>query len=246
MALPQSYELLRLRNQAIAFGLACVKARIGHLGSGKEQIIFEIRDSLIYRAWSVQWHVNYLERQYQAFEKQLQGDITEALDSPQLLFNHRQILSYIFDDVVFNSVSMFDYVGNLVGLAYLGTKKSRLKWNGALNSSRDKSNPIHIAPVAEKLLTAHRNWVDPLMNYRGDTIHHKIDLAKANHRFGFSDGKLDAELNVHVPSSLTNTVFRNEGELNLIDGSARIAETSAKYCNEILACMETTLRPAYW
>lgn len=246
MALPQSSELLRLRDQAIAFGLACVKTRIGHLGSGKEKIIFEIRDSLIYRAWSVHWHVDYLERQHQAFEKQLRGKITEALDSPQLLFSHRYILSYIFDDIVFNSASMFDYVGNLVGLTYLGPKKSRLKWNGALKSSRDKGNPIHVAPVAEKLLATHRNWVNHLMNYRGDTIHHKIDLGKASHRLGFSNGKLDAELNVHVPSSLTKTIFRNESELGLIDGSTRISETSAKCCNEILACMETTMEPAYW
>lgn len=241
-----SPELLQLRDHAIAFGLKMVTTRIGGLGSGKEKIIFEIRDSLIYRAWSVHWHVDYLERQHRAFEKQLHQHFLEALDSPQPLLSHRYILSYIFDDVVFNSASMFDYVGNLVGLTYLGPTESRLKWSGALNSVRDKNNLIYGVPVAEKLVNAHRKWVDPLMSYRGDTIHHKIDLGKANHAFDFTGGDLDTALNVHVPSSLSKRIFKNERELGLVEGSMQIAETSARYCNEILSCMESTMTPAYW
>ena len=239
-------ELCRLRDQAMAFSHACIKTRIGHLGTDKSKIIFEIRDSLIYRAWFVQWHVDYLQRQHRAFEKELQGQILEVLNSPQLLFTHRSVLSFIFDDIVFNSASMFDYIGNLVGLAYLGPNKTRLKWNGALNSSRDKSNPIYGAPVAEKLLIAHKEWVDHLMNYRGDTIHHKIDLGTAGHKFEISKEKLDVKLNAHIPCSLAKSIFQNKSDLSLVDGSKLLAESSAKYCNGILACMETTMDHDYW
>lgn len=240
----QLSEILQLRDYAINFGLACVRTRIGHLGTGKEKIIFEIRDSLIYRAWAVNWHVKHLKDHHCAFEKELQNRIPEAMNSPQLLFDHACILHYLFDDIVFNCASMFDYIGNLVGLAYLGTTKSRLKWNGAVKSAHDKKNVIHSTPVSEKLVTIHREWVDPLMGYRGDTIHHKINLGKATHTFDFSSDS--AELKVQIPPALAKVIYKDEAEVNMIDGAGRIAETTGKFCNEILICMERTLEPNYW
>lgn len=181
MEQPQYPNIDQVQKAAIQFGLACVRNRIGHLGTDKDKIIFEVRDSLIYRNWAVRWHLHFLRQQHRVIEARLLQDMRGALSNPQFLHDSQQLMSYIFDDVIFNLAAMFDYVGNLVGLAYRGPTKSRTKWNGAVKGARDSKNSISEAPVGDLLKSVHASWVNHLMEFRGDHIHHKAELGNAEH-----------------------------------------------------------------
>lgn len=245
---PSQYSHIdQVQQAAIQFGLACVKTRVGHLGTGKDKIIFDVRDSLIYRNWAVRWHLQVLRQQHLAIEKRLMLDMNGALNDPQYLHHSQQIMSYIFDDVIFNLAAMFDYVGNLVGLAYRGPAKSRTKWNGAVKGARDSNNTISKAPVGELLKTVHASWVNHLMDFRGDHIHHKAELGNAAHTLSLNQERLKVEVNVSVPRSLAKRLLTaDDQEVDVMAGADKIAETSAMHCNAILNKMTETLEPAYW
>ena len=49
-----------------------------------------------------------------------------------------------------------------------------------------------------------------------------------------------------LTSAIAKAIYKDEAEVNMLVGADRIAETSGKFCNEILICMERTLEPNYW
>jgi hypothetical protein len=94
----------------------------------------------------------------------------------------------LFDDLIFHSISLFDYVGNLADYA-CGTKgQMKLKWNGLVDACRDRNNEMSRSTIAETVLNLNKAFVDKLYKHRSQLIHIKSDLGAAQASFNLMSG----------------------------------------------------------
>jgi hypothetical protein len=101
----------------------------------------------------------------------------------RILDGGRQEQVQLFDSIVFHSISLFDYLGNLMDYVCNDKGQMRLKWMGVVQSIRDPSNPLSRSPVANIIKNLHSELVDHLYKHRSDLIHYSADLAGAQTTF---------------------------------------------------------------
>jgi hypothetical protein len=86
---------------------------------------------------------------------------------------------FVFDDLIFNALSLFDYVGNFVGFAFYGEQRKKAKWDRIQKYARDgdheardhPSKRISSGRAGERILRAQKDLVGILSDYRADLIH---------------------------------------------------------------------------
>ena len=102
---------------------------------------FLLRDSIIYRLFSIRFHLHLISNIQDNIVKSMEKKFPN--DDVELFLIGRDRLLYIFDDIVFGVCSLLDYIGNIIGLIYIGQHKANIKWNGCLKSCHDKSNMLN-------------------------------------------------------------------------------------------------------
>lgn len=82
----------------------------------------------------------------------------------------------MFDNVVFHSCSLFDYVGYLAHfLCGLGDQAKK-GWRSVANALRDDDNEIRDCIAGPIIRRLDRQWVAQLFDYRSDLIHYNARL----------------------------------------------------------------------
>jgi len=239
-------ELVKIERAVIEFCLECVRNRIGHMGTGKGRTMFEIRDSLIYRTSAVNWHLTNLKSLHKSLEEKLLNAPHSSINDPSVMRSNQYQIYFLFDDIIFNLASMFDYLGNLIGLAYIGPNKNRMKWNGITKCFRDPKNKLSELNFAKNVIEINNKWVNHLMSYRGDSVHHKIDMGGAQHTWEYSENEISININIDLPNSLAKKLFNEKDKsVCLIEASSELVEKSAKHCSEVLLLMKRELKPDY-
>jgi hypothetical protein len=102
----------------------------------------------------------------------------------QLLFHLGAEHFYLFDDLVFNSLSLFDYVGNIVGFAFYGEQRRKAKWDRIQRFAHDPdyerrshTKPrVSPSPVGQAIREVHVSFVRALTDYRAALIHYEALL----------------------------------------------------------------------
>jgi hypothetical protein len=215
---------------------------LGHLGHKGADQVWPVRDSIIYRGWAINWHFELLCNQRDSLNRELRGRIQEALYSPEPLIHARAKQFFVFDDLIFNVISLFDYIGNLIGFIYLGGSKLRLKWNGAFNAASDASNPVSRAAVAELIRRNHKDWLNNLQAVRSDLTHFKMNLGRATQNINFKASDIETAFHITLPPSLITQLpfLRFEGsdiEVELVEGAAMLIRKAFQNGQEILSCL---------
>jgi hypothetical protein len=157
-----------------------------------------LRDSLIYRSESLTWHVMQLARMQAAAMAKLHSTMpiqNAAGDIMRLMHRHQQ---FTFDDVIFNAISLFDYVGNTVGFAYYGEPRHRSEWKKVRRFARDaaferKEHPtprISGRTIGETIVEADRSFVARLSEYRATLIHYEAKRAGGKVSTSFKGGAI--------------------------------------------------------
>jgi len=90
---------------------------------------------------------------------------------------------YLFDDIIFNAASLFDYVGNAIWFGFHGPNHIKKKWSKAYEAAArpdlEKSLPrgvrIFGSRTGKSVLVAHRRLVNALYEYRSELIHNRSD-----------------------------------------------------------------------
>jgi len=130
--------------------------------------IYSLRNSLLDRLDSVIFHHEIL---YQIHSSNNQ--ITENHFSPRISMDISRKQTYIFDSIIFNLVSSFDYVACLINF-YLAKNKDKWKltWNKLERKIRneEKYKPFKIS---QNILDSNHNWASKLIDYRADLIHYE-------------------------------------------------------------------------
>lgn len=182
------------------------------------------------------WHVEILINQRRVLVSNLEKNFPECVRNPMPVIFARKHQYYIFDDIIFNILSMFDYLASMIGYMFQG---KYLKWNNLASSASDDANEIGKSSFAQLIVKEHKRWVHALMGYRSDLIHRQPVLGNAGVDLMFEkkDG-LSSLLTLYLPDKvlkLVNSISAvNSEKLDIIDGSIILAQEAYNSGERIL------------
>ena len=189
--------------------------------------INKIRFNVAYRADSVVWHIELLINQRKVIASNMEKTFPECLKNPMDVIWSRKHQFYIFDDIIFNILSVFDYLACMIGVMFRGRY---LRWNNLVRSASDKNNDIGKYSFASSIVEIHENWVDSLMGFRSDLIHQQSHFgdAKVDISFEKKEG-LNRLLSLAPPdkiNKIVKTISPNisADKLDIIDCSILLAK----------------------
>jgi hypothetical protein len=143
--------------------------------------MMRLRDSLAYRAEAVLWHPNLIRAVQSSARRRLRETRDDRTKQYLTLFQVGAEHFYAFDDLVFNALSLFDYVGNIVGFAYYGDRRRKAKWARIERFARDgdyerREHPhprISPSNLGQCIREVHGTFVRALTDFRGALIHYE-------------------------------------------------------------------------
>jgi hypothetical protein len=145
--------------------------------------LFLLRDSVLYRLSSLGWHIHNLCKQHSQHEKAF------SLNPNDINLRYANTYqSFIFDDFVFNLISLYDYYANLLGFLLIGENKKRVGWDGLAKSAMDRSNKFHNNLISTELAKHENEWVKKLSAYRAEVIHYNIQEGKSKVHITWKQG----------------------------------------------------------
>ncbi|MEP6617659.1 MAG: hypothetical protein ABJE47_00030 [bacterium] len=142
-----------------------------------------MRDSIVYRFDAMLYHCNMIDEVRERYQSHF-----EVVDPPR--DEYRSLIRrastqqlFLFDDIVFASSSLFDYLGSYVATVLHGPKQRYSKWKGANRLARDGeyalretgSRAIADSGAGLRIVRANREWIDSLNDYRADLIHRRAE-----------------------------------------------------------------------
>jgi hypothetical protein len=222
--------------------------------------MFLLRDSLSYRAEAVLWHAHLIGLLQTAGIRRLRETYPDDAKEQQLLFQIGCEHFYVFDNLVFNALSMFDYVGNVIGFAFYGEQRRKAKWDRIQRFARDPDyeRRSHSTPrvsgstVGACVLEVDASLVSALTGFRAALIHYEalVGPGELVTRYGSSaDGgpAPDYELTFRVPEVFAQsfTVPGYEGEpakAPLVEAANWLAQEATRQSLRILRELERELR----
>jgi hypothetical protein len=189
--------------------------------------VYRLRDSISYRATSVVWHLTVLSRAREDARRRLNTSAAAALEgtsSPMAALNFMRSQFFLFDDVVFNTLSLYDYLSRLIG-AVRRFPTGRQLWAEMVKDCRKK--PSRIPPrVAELVIQTHETWVNELDRFRGQAIHEEAKLGRGQTALDLDT--MQAAWHVWVPVELQaflrpiTTPEDAAGHIDLVDGATAL------------------------
>jgi hypothetical protein len=188
--------------------------------------IHKRKNAVLYRCYATQWHL-YVARNFIASTAREANHPDARGELPPFLRDRTEQTFFIFDDIVFNLLSMFDYLAALLGLVITNKRYEWTRWNQLIRIIR---NDDHGYPDTSKLLTTvHASWVDKLSGYRAGLYHQKADMGFAEYRDQpFKD---DIELRMFLPEQAIKQipVFKGRDKVEFIEGITEVLDESYRH-----------------
>ncbi len=184
--------------------------------------IHKRKNALIYRWSAVWWHVSHTDEVIASV--QLQAQNPEHRGNLMPIFIGFKDHHFLFDDAVFNLVSMFDYLAGLIGLVLTGNLQKWHKWNSLVKTLR--TNDYGRPEASQFLISTHQDWVDKLSSYRAGVFHEKTDLSKGEFFEDWVAGEV--QVRYFVPEGAMRTIpsFKGKEKVDLVEGLSEIVEKS--------------------
>lgn len=200
------HEVDVLKDALICFCSEFLLTLDGRSNGKHSERMFRLRDNLIHRGWSLDWHYRVLRERQFHLEDLLRDHRPEMAAEPRYYLTERLTLFFLLDDVIFNALSHLDYFASLVEFAITKGHSSEKKWNSHVKTSHDTKNPHSGLPVIEEIRRRHRAWINHLQDYRGRVIHYNSTVGgHAPHVDLWSDQPMPS-LKVIVPGQLARSL----------------------------------------
>lgn len=196
--------------------------------------INQVRESLFYRIIAIRYHVNILINQRKGINSQIVEHIKNGTADPFSIENLIIHQYYLFDDIIFNLLSMFDYISAMIGFMF---DNRYYKWNSLVRSARDKKTTIGKEEFSEEIVKLHSNWVDALLNYRGDLIHKSPKFGEETINKGGHKSKIPDFALIKVDPKMTKIIQKladSQKPVDVIDCSIILGIYSFAACNDLL------------
>ncbi len=211
-------ELSVMRIELVKLTLETIKQPF-NISNLKDYPNFLLRDSIIYRLFSMRFHLYLLNDIQENIIKSMKMKFPDE-DTKLFLLGRDQML-YIFDDIVFGLCSLLDYLGNMIGLVYIGQHKANIKWSGCIKSCRDKNNLLNNYSISKYLIEQDKLWVSDLYCYRSRLIHDRKDSVGAKRVITFGNETFNVNFNVGKPTMFLN-IIKEYSEKNDVDNQSII------------------------
>lgn len=193
----------------------------------------EARDGLNYRNEALIWHASMLQRQIVNYQKQIEE--TAFDDSRNFHIQHgvQSGLGFMLDDIVFNSMSAFDYLPEFIFAAHIPNYRGDKRWS-VLMKNKSKISHSELLNCLEK---AETSLVKPLNRYRGHVIHNKPEAVELGLKGTYGKEGLGFEHDMPAPKKFLDLINIVEG--NKVESQVEIAafiflEQCFKYQIDIL------------
>jgi hypothetical protein len=181
----QEFEKINSRLKLLSDRFLAVAMDYKHYinSSFKEDKIYELRDSVQYRFFSVRVHIELLMRQHlwinERLSRQLKKDPSTVTGNyfpinPYFDLYQKEVSS-ILDSVIYHISSIFDYISTLTNFISGVNKDDTMMWTQLAKSVRDKNNKFSQREFASTIDLTDREFVDKLYNHRALIIHRKAD-----------------------------------------------------------------------
>jgi len=213
-----------------------------------QEAFLAIRDSIIHRFDSMCFHVVLMIERQLAALRSLEKE-SSTFDERDLLESLARQHQFLFDDIIFNTISLLDYLGNIVGLAFHGAHLNNMNWNGAYRYAKDYArgakklgqNRIFGSSTADCLIRHHEEWANKVCEYRNRLIHDKEQKTGGSIAMIWQ-GDLWHELTITAPKSFVkvfpvSTDKLCDGELQAILGGVLLVEKTASAAIEMMKCL---------
>lgn len=254
-----------VRQQAVATGLAFLMAESARRHDRKRRrvdaaVMFRLRDSLSYRAEAVDWHPHVLRVLHSAGLRRLSEAHPDQAEEHQILIHIASEHHYLFDDLVFNALSLFDYVGNAVGFALYGEQRRKAKWDRIHRFAHDPEYESREHPAARIsstelspcILDVHSSLVFALAEYRAALIHYEAQLGPGEFQINYTpaaDGGFDPQyaLLLKVPDQFGRRFVvpgyeADPRQATLLDAADWLARVATRDAARVLRALERELR----
>lgn len=140
-------------------------------GMDIDDVVIGIRSSLLFRLGSLIFHYEYLVNHKEQYLKEItQKPLNEK--THQIAQSVTNTQSIIFDDLIFNSVSVFDYLGYFMSVLTYGIHK-KWTWNKLYKAAKNNDRKIGSSIFKEKLVKVHSDFIDNLYEFRSELIHYQ-------------------------------------------------------------------------
>ncbi|HDZ85596.1 MAG TPA: hypothetical protein ENH35_03565 [Candidatus Moranbacteria bacterium] len=197
--------------------------------------LYELMGSIQYRLNAVDWHLRNLCQQHNYYEQKIAKNGLESSG-----WSEQYSLYYLFDDFIFNLISLYDYFGSYIYLSFVDQNKQKKMWSRLANAAGNQNNYFSNCILAKKIFKHHREWVIKLNDYRAQIIHYKLNHGHAKKRISISvkEGIQKTELMYSVPDDLVKLLnlqncHKNETGFDLQFGAIEIAERSIVSLKEL-------------
>ena len=184
------------------------------------------KNALIYRLTSVQWHLSQLS----TIENQIKSEVMALgahKDKVDVALKYHQLSSFYFDDIVFNIISLFDYLAALLSLIFTNNKSKRFKWNQLIKSFNNTDYDFSITKVL--LLEKHKECINKLAAYRSGVYHETKDSSSI---------VLGDIPKILMPAKAQKALpfYEKNETIGLNDGAKTLAEKTLNVLIEIINC----------
>lgn len=209
--------------------------------------------SIGYRAGCFYYHLNLLQKINHRMTNQLLTSFFNDELQEYLMMYGGDIQRFFFDDIVFNLMSLFDYIGNLFGFSFSGKRGRCIKWEGAKRrckktiskKSKVENNKSGDLMAYGLILKHHQDLVGNLAQYRGKLIHFKKDSTQSHILTDLMNLE-NSRFVVLAPVELINGFkelanLSKKRELTLVEIAAWIIKKSLMATNEILSSLKQNL-----
>jgi hypothetical protein len=189
--------------------------------------LYELSGSIQYRLSSVRWHLRNLCEQHVLFEKQLRSGL-----GGQKIAYFGKYLYFLFDDFIFNLISLYDYFGSYFNLAFINSNKPGLMWGRMAGAARSPNNEFSYCVLGKNISKHNSEWVQKLENFRAEIIHYNIKIGGDKKKMSWTLGEnLNFQLMCSIPDDVVKILKlenckKNEVGVDLQFGAIEIGSRS--------------------
>ena len=156
--------------------------KVRGLAPEAREIAVALRDSIWTRFDSLRFHHNLMIRVDGSRQQQLNG-MNNSVDGFDAIWGASMHSHYLFDDLVFNAASLFDYLGNSIWFGFHGQNYIKKKWSKVYEAAKrpdleeglSLKTRIYGSRTGTLILEAHDALVGDLYGYRSELIHIRAD-----------------------------------------------------------------------
>lgn len=187
---------------------------------------FILRDSIFYRFEGVLFHLDLMLKEHNHIKLDISQNFPKAgMNHHESILKSKERIHFLFDDIVFNIISFFDYTANLIAFLYIGKHSIKKNWNKIARAMMDDNNSLSKTKLSKVIALNHKTWITQLYDYRSDIIHKRRDTAGGSTKIDIDikNKKLHVDFIVEAPKTLVKKVKIIKIELqpgfNIIDVS---------------------------